>query len=575
MAYINEEEINTIRSNADIVEIIGDYLELKQKGRNYVAICPFHDDHTPSLVVSTERQIFNCFTCKTGGNVFSFVMKYENVSFPEAIKIVAKKIGYNLKSNYDDVVESKYKKEYEIMNFAAKYYMNNINSKEGLEARKYLDKRGITSEIIKEFNIGLATDKPSDLYNILNKKNYSLDELDKLGLVNKYNLDVFDTFQNRIIIPIEDIKGQIVGFTGRIYHNEKDIAKYINTKETIIFKKGNILFNFHNARNYIREKKQAILVEGNMDAIKLSAKGIKNVIALMGVALSKEQIIILKKLNVPIILMLDNDSAGLNATFKNGELLRKNGIEVLVVRLKDAKDPDEYIETKGVNALIDNINHANNYIDFLLESLKNGLDLNNINDLKKYINSIILSINNEDDLTKELIISKISKEYQIDEKILKQNIDIKQIKQKEDKKEERKPKISKYQKAVSKILYMMMLDNKYITIYKNRLGYFKEKKEREVASEIIYYNSKNYINIADFLTYILNNEELSEFIDNILGENENTKDSIEEFNNCIEVVLKILKEDEIEKLKVEIKNELDINKKVELMTRLTEIKKEV
>lgn len=575
MAYINEEEINTIRSNADIVEIIGDYLELKQKGRNYVAICPFHDDHTPSLVVSKERQIFNCFTCKTGGNVFSFVMKYENVSFPEAIKIVAKKIGYNLKSNYDDVVESKYKKEYEIMNFAAKYYMNNINSKEGLEARKYLDKRGITSEIIKEFNIGLATDKPSDLYNILNKKNYSLDELDKLGLVNKYNLDVFDTFQNRIIIPIEDIKGQIVGFTGRIYHNEKDIAKYINTKETIIFKKGNILFNFHNARNYIREKKQAILVEGNMDAIKLSAKGIKNVIALMGVALSKEQIIILKKLNVPIILMLDNDSAGLNATFKNGELLRKNGIEVLVVRLKDAKDPDEYIETKGVNALIDNINHANNYIDFLLESLKNGLDLNNINDLKKYINSIILSINNEDDLTKELIISKISKEYQIDEKILKQNIDIKQIKQKEDKKEERKPKISKYQKAVSKILYMMMLDNKYITIYKNRLGYFKEKKEREVASEIIYYNSKNDINIADFLTYILNNEELSEFIDNILGENENTKDSIEEFNNCIEVVLKILKEDEIEKLKVEIKNELDINKKVELMTRLTEIKKEV
>ena len=575
MAYINEEEINTIRSNADIVEIIGDYLELKQKGRNYIAICPFHDDHTPSLVVSKERQIFNCFTCKTGGNVFSFVMKYENVSFPEAIKIVAKKIGYNLKSNYDDVVESKYKKEYEIMNFAAKYYMNNINSKEGLEARKYLDKRGITSEIIKEFNIGLATDKPSDLYNILNKKNYSLDELDKLGLVNKYNLDVFDTFQNRIIIPIEDIKGQIVGFTGRIYHNEKDIAKYINTKETIIFKKGNILFNFHNARNYIREKKQAILVEGNMDAIKLSAKGIKNVIALMGVALSKEQIIILKKLNVPIILMLDNDSAGLNATFKNGELLRKNGIEVLVVRLKDAKDPDEYIETKGVNALIDNINHANNYIDFLLESLKNGLDLNNINDLKKYINSIILSTNNEDDLTKELIISKISKEYQIDEKILKQNIDIKQIKQKEDKKEERKPKISKYQKAVSKILYMMMLDNKYITIYKNRLGYFKEKKEREVASEIIYYNSKNYINIADFLTYILNNEELSEFIDNILGENENTKDSIEEFNNCIEVVLKILKEDEIEKLKVEIKNELDINKKVELMTRLTEIKKEV
>ena len=574
MAYINEEEINTIRSNTDIVEIIGDYLELKPKGRNYVALCPFHDDHSPSLVVSKERQIFNCFTCKTGGNVFTFIMKYENVSFPEAVKIVAKKIGYNLKGDFEDTGESKYQKEYEIMNFASKYYMNNINSKEGLEARKYLSNRGITEEIIKEFNIGLALDKKSDLYNILTKKNYSLEEIDNLGLIIKNNLDIIDTFQNRIMIPIEDYKGKIVGFTGRIYHNENNLSKYINTKETVIFRKGNILFNYHNARNYIREKKQAIVVEGNMDAIKLSAKGIKNVIALMGVALTKEQIAILKKLNVPIVLMLDNDSAGLNATFKTGEALRKNGIEVLVVRLKDAKDPDEYIEVKGVNALIDNINHAINYLDFILEYLKEGLDLNNISDLKKYINNVILSINNEDDLTKELIISKISKEYQIDEAILKQNIDIKPIEKKEIKREE-KPKISKYQKAVSKILYMMMIDNKYITIYKNKLGYLREKKEREIASEIIYYNSKNNINIADFLTYILNNEELSEIINNILGENENTKDSIEEFNNCIEVVLKILKEDEINKLKEEIKKEVDINKKVELMTRLTEIKKEV
>lgn len=574
MAYISEEEINNIRSNADIVDVISDYLDLKPKGRNYVALCPFHDDHSPSLVVSRERQMFTCFTCKTSGNVFSFIMKYENVSFPEAVRIVAKKIGYNLKGDFSNFKENKYKKEYDIMNFATKYYSNNINTSAGINAYKYLENRGITKDIIKEFNIGLAVDKKDDLYNILTNKNYSLEDLFDLGLVNKINLNVYDTFINRIMIPIENLQGQVVGFTGRIYNGEKDLAKYLNTKETKIFKKGDILFNYHNARNSIREEKQVVVVEGNMDAITLSSNGIKNVVALMGVALSQVQVDTLKKLNVPIILMLDNDSAGLDATVKNGEILRKTGVDTRIVRLTDAKDPDEYIRSKGVNALKNNIKHAINYLDFMLEYLKRDLDLNNISDLKKYINNVILSINSEDDLTKELIISKISKEYQIDEKILKQNIDIKPIKRKEIKKEEN-PKISKYQKAVSKILYMMMLDNKYITIYKNKLGYFKEKKEREIASEIIYYNSKNNINIADFLTYILNNEELSEFIDNILSENENTKDSIEEFNNCIEVVLKILKEDEINKLKEEIKKEVDINKKVELMTRLTEIKKEV
>ena len=574
MAYISEEEINNIRSNADIVDVISDYLDLKPKGRNYVALCPFHDDHSPSLVVSRERQMFTCFTCKTSGNVFSFIMKYENVSFPEAVRVVAKKIGYNLKGDFSNFKENKYKKEYDIMNFATKYYSNNINTSAGINAYKYLENRGITKDIIKEFNIGLAVDKKDYLYNILTNKNYSLEDLFDLGLVNKINLNVYDAFINRIMIPIENLQGQVVGFTGRIYNNEKDLAKYLNTKETKIFKKGDILFNYHNARNSIREEKQVVVVEGNMDAITLSSNGIKNVVALMGVALSQVQVDTLKKLNVPIILMLDNDSAGLDATVKNGEILRKTGVDTRVVRLTDAKDPDEYIRSKGVNALKNNIKHAINYLDFILEYLKEGLDLTNVSDLKKYINNVILSINNEDDLTKELIISKISKEYQIDEKILKQNIDIKPIKRKEIKKEENS-KISKYQKAVSKILYMMMLDNKYITIYKNKLGYFKEKKEREVASEIIYYNSKNDINIADFLTYILNNEELSEFIDNILGENENTKDSIEEFNNCIEVVLKILKEDEINKLKEEIKKEVDINKKVELMTRLTEIKKEV
>lgn len=578
MAYISEEELNNIRSNADIVDVISDYLDLKQRGRNYVAVCPFHDDHSPSLVVSRERQMFTCFTCKTSGNVFSFVMKYENVTFPEAVQIVAKKIGYTLKGDFSNFKESKYKKEFEIMDFTTKYYSNNINTSSGIKALKYLEDRGITKDIIKEFNIGLALDKRDDLYNILLKKNYSLQDLSDLGLVNKINLNVYDTFINRIMIPIENLQGNVVGFTGRIYNGEVDTAKYLNTKETKIFKKGSILFNYHNARNAIREAKTVVVVEGNMDAITLSAKGIKNVVALMGVAMSQVQIDTLKKLNVPIILMLDNDAAGLDATLKNGELLRKAGIDTRVVRLSGAKDPDEYIRAKGVEALKDNIKHAISFLDFLLEFLKQDLDLNNITDLKKYINSIISHINYEDDLTKQLIISKISKDYLIDEQILigELNINPKKEVVKKEEKREVIPKVSKYHKAVSKILYMMMLDNKYITIYKNKLGYFKEKIERVVASEIVYYNSEHgNINIADFITYITNNEELSDYVSNIISENKNTIESVSEFNDCVDAVLKILKKDEMDELVEKIKKELDMNKKMELMTRLTEIKKEV
>lgn len=579
MAYIKDEEINAIREGADIVDIISGYLSLKQRGKNFLAVCPFHDDHSPSLVVSRERQMFNCFTCRTGGNVFTFIMKYENVSFVEAVKIVADKIGYNLNiANLSDLSTAN-KEDYEIMEFSKKFYLNNIFTEKGISARKYLEERGIDESIIKEFNIGLSLDSKDTLYKLLNSKKYNIDKASDLGLINKVGLDIYDVFSNRIMIPIENLKGQVVGFTGRIFNGEKDTAKYMNTKETEIFKKGQILFNYHNARNSIREEKCVIVVEGNMDAIKLSASGIKNVVALMGVALSKEQIDVLRKLKVPIILMLDNDSAGLEATVKNGDELQKYDVDLRVVRLTDAKDPDEYIRIKGVDALKDNIKHALKYIDFKLEYLKNNKNLNNMEDLIIYVKEVISSLNNEDDLTKELVISKISKDYEIDAEILKQELNnkiVQDAKKETPKKEVTKPKISKYQNAVSKILYSMMCDPTYITVYKNRLGYFKEKKERMLASEIVYYNTvHNNINIADFLTYMMPQEDLFAFINEIISENNNTIVSLDEFNSCVDVVLKILKKDEIVELKEKIKQELDVNKKLELIAKLTELKKEV
>ena len=578
MALIKDEEINAIREQADIVDIISDYLKLTKKGKNYVAVCPFHDDHSPSLVVSKERQIFNCFTCRTGGNVFSFVMKYENVDFFEALQIVANKIGYKLSSTNFNNFESKNKKEYEIMEIAKKYYLNNIFTDLGTSARKYLENRGINNDIIREFNLGLALKSKNELYKLLAKKNINNEILDNLGLVYINGTDVFDFFNNRIIIPIEDLKGNVVGFSGRIFNGEKETSKYINTKETVIFKKGQILFNYHNAKNAIRDEKCVIIVEGNMDAITLSSSGIKNVVALMGVALSKEQIDVLKKLKVPVILMLDNDQAGLNSTLKNGEMLKNADIDVKVVRLTGEKDPDEYIRANGVDALKDNIKHAINFVDFKLEYLKNDKNLNNIDDLVTYVKEVVKALKNENDLTKEIFISKISKDYQIDPEILKREINInnEQIKKEEKVVYERKKKANKYEIATSKVLYHMMVDSKYIVIYKRRLGYFKEKEKRMLASEIVYYNSEhNNINIADFTTYIMPQKNLFNLVNEIVNENIHTIINEDEFNACIDVILKSIKVDEIKELKEKIKKEMDISKKIDLITKLTNLKKEV
>lgn len=576
MAYISNEEINEIRSRANIVDIISGYLQVSSKGKNYVALCPFHNDHSPSLIISPEKQIFNCFTCRTGGNVFSFVMKYENVSFAEAVSIVAKKVGFNLKNDVFVKSENKYSKDYEIYEYAMKYYLNNINTTDGSKARDYLLKRGINETIIKEFKLGYSGSSKDTFYKLATNKGWDIETLNKLGLINKVNENVYDTFINRVVIPIENLKGEVVGFTGRIFNGEDNTAKYLNTKETEIFKKSSLLFNYHNAKNYIRDRKSVIVVEGNMDAIKMSAKGFKNVVALMGVALSNEQIDILKRLKVPVILMLDNDNAGEDATIKNGESLINSGVDTKVIRLSGAKDPDEYLEKFGIDAMQNNIDKAIKYIDFKIECLKKDKDLSNMEDLITYVKEVINSINGEDDLTKEIILSKISKDYAIDIDILKSNLktEVKKDAKKEEVVEVRDKKLTKYQKASHKVLYYMLMDSKYINLYKNTLGYFKERIERVLASEIVYYESNNgNIDVADFTTTIMESEDEYEFLQIILSENGNTSVSDEEFNSCVKAILDIYKKDEIIKVKGLIASELDQTKKEELVKKLIDLKR--
>lgn len=572
MQTISEEKINDIRNSADIVNIISDYIPLKLKGKNYFGVCPFHDDHSPSMSVSKDRQLFKCFVCNKGGNVFTFVKDYENISYIEAVKRVADKIGIPLDIENVRKSEDKFKLEHEIMEFSTKIFQNNLNSEEGIKAKEYLNKRGITDKIIKDFRIGLSLTKTTYLYDVLIKKGYELNTLDNLGLITKDGISGYDKFINRIMIPITDLNGNVVGYTGRIFNGE-DSAKYINSKETILYKKGNILFNYYNAKNYIREEKCVILVEGNMDAIRMYSSGIRNVLALMGTAITKEQIDILKKLRVPIILMLDNDNAGLIATLNIGEELEKNNIITKVVRLSGAKDPDEYIISRGIEAFKDTIKNSLNYFDFKMNYLKENKNLSNTEELINYIKDVIKLLDGKDNLTKEITLKKLSEEYNIDYEILKKEVSF-------NKENTIRSNIiikntvneTKYDKCVKNIFYYMMSDEKYITIFNNRLGYLKNKIERDLVREIETYVEKyDKINFADFLSYAELNDNIKEFVHTISSNVSFEELEEKVFIEYLERVEEILLEEQIKDIKNKQSLTMDENEKIKLGIELTKL----
>lgn len=570
MKAISDEKINEIRNSADIVSIISDYIPLKLHGKNYFGICPFHDDHSPSMSVSPDRQLFKCFVCNKGGNVFTFIKDYENISYIEAVKRVADKIGIPLSIDTYSNKSTKFNHEYEIMDYATKIFQNNLYSKEGSKAREYLKERNITENIIKDFKIGLALENRTHLRDSLKNK-YDINELDELGLITKDGINSYDKFYNRIMIPLTNEDNKVVGYTGRIYNGETDTAKYVNTMETKIYKKGHILFNYYNAKPFIREEKKAIIVEGNMDAIRMYSSGVKNVLALMGTVITDDQINMLKKLRVPIILMLDNDNAGSLATINVGDVLIKNELQVLVVRLEGAKDPDEYIVKYGIDKFNETIKNAMNYFDYKMIYLKQNKNLNNTEELVSYVKDVLKMVKDEDNLTKEITLQKLSKEYGLDYDVLKGEVEFKEekVQKKEIKEIPIKEKKDTYKLCVDKIFFYMMNDSKYVSIFNNRLGYLKNKEERYLIGEIEHF-IKIYgkINLADFITYAENDDKIRDFVNIISSSVYEDELSEQTFIEYINRIKTILNKEEIDNIKKELRNTIDAKKQEELLKKL-------
>lgn len=576
MDRISYDDILGIQRKVNIVDVIAQYLPIEQKGKNYFAICPFHDDHNPSMSISPEKQIYTCFVCGASGNVFNFVMNYEKISFIQAVKKVADASGITLNISNDFTKkneESKYQKEYKMFDIINKYYQNNIKTVYGKSAIKYLNKRNITDEIIKEFGIGLSLND-NVAGKLLKSKGYSDEELTEIGICGKKDNFLYDIFRNRIMFPLEDINGNTVGFSGRIYNGE-DENKYVNSKESVIFKKGNLLYNYKKAFNYARDKKQIIVVEGFMDVIRLYTIGIKNVVATMGTAITKQHADLIKKLSKNVVLCFDGDKAGEKATKSALEALENVGLSPKIIRLEDNLDPDDYIIKKGEKAFLNHLKNAMTSFSFKIDISKNNADFTDFKGISNYINDVALELEKIDDkIVFELTIKKIAKETGVDYDTILSLIN------KRDKKEFKiidKPKAKykdKYEKAEEYLIYYMLKNVDAILLYQNEVSYLENKVLSKIAIKILdFYEKNHYINLTDFTLFltddnVLINEVLR--IDSLDLPSDINNDIIMDYIKTIDDG--ILKR-QINKVKENISKETNVAKKVVLLEKLAELKK--
>ena len=571
MNTLSQEKINEIRNSVNIVDVISSYIPLTPRGKNYFGVCPFHDDNNPSMSVSPSRQIYKCFSCGATGTVFKFIMDYENISFLEAVKKVAEIGGVSV--NIGKISKKKtYTELHQIYDLSLKFYINNLNTQNGKEAREYLKSRKINDDIIKEFQIGLSL-KHNTLSQILTKK-FKPDEVLKSGLVGKNDRGYYDLFYDRIMFPLYDLDGNPVAYSGRIY-NKQDNSKYFNTRETEIFKKGELIYNYHRAKEIARRKNQVIVMEGFMDVIRACTIDIKNVIAMMGTAVTDTQAHLIKRMAKDIILCFDGDEAGAKATMSCSNELIKLGVTPKIVRLEDNLDPDEYIQKYGKEAFQRKIDNPISVMDFKLSYLKTDKDLTSPTDQAKYISEIITELNKiDDDILKDLTIKKVCTEMNIDEDLIKKHLENKP--KPKPKKVQIEIKTDKYDKAESALIYYMLKSPEVITMYNNKVTYIPNKEYRLLAREISsFYKNFGFINEADFIDYIECDEDLMNTITKINKQNTKENYTLEEIEDYIKVIRDYNVKEEIKRLTNKMKTLTDPLDKAKIAEEIVGLKKGV
>lgn len=352
--YIPEDKVEEIRAASDIVEVVGEYVQLKQRGSNFVGLCPFHKEKTPSFNVNPGLGIFKCFGCGAGGNGFQFLMRIENMEFPEAAKVLAERAGIVIPENQDQQRQSsEVESIYQALRFAARFFYDQLTGAEGGKpALEYLEKRGFSPQIIKKFGLGYAPGGWDALLRAAQKEHIDSTYLEKAGLVisKKDGDGYYDRYRNRVIFPIFSHLNKVIGFGGRILVEEEKQPKYINSPETRVYHKGRVLYGLHQAKQAIRKREEVLLVEGYTDVLSLYQAGVEHVVATSGTALTPDQIKLLKRYAKRVLVLYDGDSAGAAAALRGIDLLLAQGVTVYGLELPKGEDPDSYVRSHGGDA---------------------------------------------------------------------------------------------------------------------------------------------------------------------------------------------------------------------------------
>lgn len=413
MARYSEEIVEEVRQNNDIVSVISQYVHLSRKGRNYFGLCPFHNEKSPSFSVSPDRQIFHCFGCGVGGNVYTFLMKIEGITFKEAIETLAEKANIQLpvlENGQDSIREELKAKVYKVNEFTAEYYHQNLYKPTAKIAQEYIKKRKLNKETLESFRLGYSG-KFDELYKALKQQGFGEKEILESGLVNKNaNGTYIDRYRNRLMFPICDARGKVIAFGGRVLDDSK--PKYINSPENVVYSKGRHLFGLNLAKK--EATKKLLIVEGYMDVISLHQRGVKNVVGALGTALTEQQGWLLRKTTEQVILGFDADGAGQTAITRSMEILQNMGCDMRVLQIEGAKDPDEYIVKYGEGRFRLEMENAISLVEFKVKNLKKEYNLENSGDKIKFLREISQILSKvESTIEREIYIEKIAKGYNI------------------------------------------------------------------------------------------------------------------------------------------------------------------
>ena len=471
--FYSEEEIQKLIDNLDIVEVIGEYVNLKKAGSDYKGLSPFKDEKTPSFTVSPVKNIFKDFSTQIGGNVISFYMKINDIGFVQAVEELSQKYNIPLKKNGKSQIvsqkisekQAENKEYFEIMNEAQTFFENNVEKYE--EALEYMKNRDFSLEDMKKFKIGFASSIRDGLFQYLIEKNFSENKIMKLGLAKRNeNGEIYDSFRNRIIFPIYNIEGKIVAFGGRIIEKNSNLPKYLNSPDSPIFKKGRELFGIKYQGGNVKKKGFAILMEGYLDVLTAQKNGFENAVASLGTAFTEEQAQLLKKYTDKILIAYDNDEAGRNAVIKAGYILKKYDFDIKCLVLKgEEKDPDEFLRKNGKKAFIEVVKESKEIFDFLILEFSKEMDLKDVDNVTKFIRKFKPFFSNvTDNLRKNLYLQKLSTEFRIDGFILKEELG-----NLTPEKSPKKPRISSDENTVK---FKKLKEDLYIELEKQTFIYF-------------------------------------------------------------------------------------------------------